>query len=327
MGLAKDWLTRLNDRENSSQTERFGLAVSSKYLKKKRPPLEKWYLPVLIIFLGYCIADLTILSIRDRMLPQSAPPSHPKSTSSIASISRGAYNNITSRNIFSATGEIPQALYDQTKGAAEQKEEIPVPSQLPLSLIGTLVHSNPDKSLAAIEVKGKNQVISYTPGREIPGVAAIVKVERQKVIFRNLNSNRLEYIEMKKDAKVAFGGASTSGKGEVKKIDENTFAIKRSDLLKYTNNLSSILMQARAVPNRDPNTGNINGFRILDMQPGSIYEQLGLQKMDVIRSVDGTAVDSPAKAMELYRALKDSPRVTLQIERNGKAETKTFNIQ
>jgi general secretion pathway protein C len=301
--------------------------VSSKYLKKKRPPLEKWYLPALIIFIGYCVADLAVLGIRDRMLPQSAPPAHPKSGNIVASAAPGAYGSIASRNIFSATGEIPEALFDQTKGAAAQREEIPVPSQLPLNLIGTLVHSNPEKSLAAIEVKGKNQVVSYTPGREIPGVAMIVKVERQKVIFRNLNINRLEYIEMKKDAKLAFGGAPIASKGEVKKIDENTFAIKRDDLLKYTKNLSSILMQARAVPNRDPSTGNINGFRILDMQPGSIYEQLGLQKMDVIRSVDGTAVDSPAKAMELYRALKDSPRVTLQIERNGKAETKTFNIQ
>ncbi len=201
--------------------------------------------------------------------------------------------------------------------------------QLPLNLIGTLVHSNPEKSIAAIEIRGKNQVVSYTPGKEIEGMAAILRVERQKVIFRNLNSNRLEYIEMKKEGnKVAFGGAipGTSGK-EVQSVGNNTFAIKRADLLKYTNDLSSILMQARAVPNREPGTGAINGFRILDMQPGSIYEQLGIQKMDVIKSVDGTAVDSPAKAMELYQTLKNNPKVTLQVERGGKTETMTYNIQ
>lgn len=299
--------------------------------KNQRPPFEKWYSYILFVFVGYCIADLAILAYRDRMLPQSAPASRPKAPPPDMSVSRGVYNNITSRNIFASNGEIPEALVDKTKGAEAQKEQVPVPSQLPLNLIGTLVHSNPEKSIAAIEVRGKNQVISYTPGKEIEGMANIVRVERQKVIFRNLNSNRMEYIEMKKDgSKVAFGAGAkslSSGGKEVQQTSENNFVIKRSDLLKYTNDLSSILMQARAVPNREPGTGNINGFRLLDMQPGSIYEQLGLQRMDVIKSVDGTPVDSPAKAMELYNTLKNSPKVTLQIERNGKNETKTYNIQ
>lgn len=110
-------------------------------------------------------------------------------------------------------------------------------------------------------------------------------------------------------------------------MGDNNFVIKRADLSKYTNDLSSILMQARAVPNRDPGTGAINGFRLLDMQPGSIFEQLGMQRMDVIKSVDGTPVDSPAKAMELYNTLKNAPKLSLQIERNGKTETMTYNIQ
>lgn len=305
--------------------------MTSRNSKNQRPPLEKWYPYVLFVFIGYCVADLGILAYRDRMLPQSAPPSQPKSAQFESGVSRGAYNSITSRNMFASSGVIPDALVDKSKGAEAQKEADPVPSQLPLTLIGTLVHSNPDKSLAAIEVRGKQGVISYSPGKDIEGMASILKVERQKVIFRNLNSNRLEYIEMKKDGKVAFGsGRSSSGGGEGKEVQrtgDNNFVIKKADLLKYTNDLSSILMQARAVPNREPGTGNINGFRILDMQPGSIYEQLGLQRMDVIKSVDGTPVDSPAKAMELYNTLKNSPKVSLQIERNGKTETMTYNIQ
>lgn len=302
----------------------------SRNAKNQRPPFEKWYSYILFAFVGYCIADLAILAYRDRMLPQSAPPSHPKTSYFDSSVSRGAYNTITSRNIFAASGIIPDALVDKSKGTpGTQREEDAVQSELPLNLIGTLVHSNPNKSIAAIEVRGKNQVISYSPGKEIQGMASILRVERQKVIFRNLNSNRLEYIEMKKEgSRVSFGsGAPSAGGKEVQKVGDNNFVIKRADLLKYTNDLSSILMQARAVPNREPGTGNINGFRLLDMQPGSIYEQLGLQRMDVIKAVDGTPVDSPAKAMELYNTLKSSPRVTLQIERNGKNETMSYNIQ
>jgi general secretion pathway protein C len=244
------------------------------------------------------------------------------------SVSRGAYNTISGRNIFAANGVIPEALQDKSK-PDNQKEADPVLSQLPLTLIGTLVHSNPEKSIAAIEVKGKNQVISYSTGKEVEGLATIMKIERQKVVFRNLNSNRLEYIEMKKDQKLAFGAgkpAVAAGGKDIQKVGENNFTLKRADLLKYTNDLSSILMQARAVPNRDPSTGNINGFRLLDMQPGSIYEQLGLVRMDVIKSVNGTPVDSPAKAMELYQTLKNDPKVSIQVERNGKNENLQYNI-
>ncbi|KYG64880.1 general secretion pathway protein GspC [Bdellovibrio bacteriovorus] len=302
--------------------------MASRNTKNQRPPFERWYSYLLFIFVGYCIADLAILAYRDRMLPQTAPPAHPKSQRMDMSVGRGAYNNITARNIFASNGQIPDALVDKSKG--EQREEDPVPSQLPLTLIGTLVHSNPEKSIAAIEVKGKGQVISYSPKKEIEGIATIIRVERQKVVLRNTNSGRLEFIEMKKEGKVAFGSArpssGTTGT-EVQRSGDNTFSIKRADVLKYTNDLSAVLMQARAVPNREPGTGNINGFRILDMQPGSIYEQLGLQRMDVIKSVDGTPVDSPAKAMELYNLLKNSPKVTLQVERNGKQENMTYNIQ
>lgn len=300
--------------------------MSSRNLKTQKPPFEKWYSYILFVFVGYCIADLGILAYRDAMLPTSTPPARPKSAAFGSGVSRGVYNSISGRNIFSSSGIIPDALMDKTKGGPSQEAE-PVPSQLPLNLIGTLVHSNPEKSIAAIEVRGKNQVISYTPGKEVQGLAQITRVERQKVVFRNLNSNRLEFIEMKKDGKVTFGGAAAGAGKEVQKVGENNFVIKRADLLKYTSDLSSILMQARAVPVREPGSGAINGFRILDMQAGSIYEQLGIQKMDVIRAVDGTPVDSPAKAMELYNTLKNAPKVTIQIERNGKTENLSYSIQ
>lgn len=301
----------------------------SRNQKSQKPPFEKWYSYILFAFIGFCIADLGILAYRDLMLPNAAPPSQPKHVNVDNAPSRGAYNTVTSRNIFASSGLIPDPLVDKSKPDA-QKDADPVLSQLPLNLIGTLVHSNPEKSIAAIEVRGKNQVISYSPGKEIEGMANIISVERQRVIFRNLNSNRLEFVEMKQDSKVAFGGttraAGPAGK-DVQKVGENTFAIKRADLLKYTNDLSSILMQARAVPNREPGTGAINGFRLLDMQEGSIFGQLGLQRMDVIKSVDGTPVDSPAKAMELYQALKNSNKLSIQIERNGKSESLNYTIQ
>lgn len=310
------------------------MAVDNKKQKKKRPAFEKWLSYLLFVFIGFVIADLLILSYRDLMLPNQTPPPRPKKMMSDNLVSRGAFNTLIARNIFSSDGVIPDPLIAKGQDPSKMQEAEPVPSQLPLNLIGTLVHSDPDKSIAAIEIRGKNQVLSYTPKRNIENMATLVKVERQKVIFRNLNTNALEFIEMKPfgSNKVAFGTAPvaatpTGASGDVKSLGNNRFTVKRADLQKYLNDLSSILMQARAVPARDPVTGEVIGFRLIDFQPKSIFSELGLNRGDLLRTANGEKIDGPQKAMELFNTLKNSNKIQLGIDRGGKSENLEFSIE
>jgi general secretion pathway protein C len=309
------------------------MAVDNKKLKKKRPAFEKWLSYLLFVFIGFAVADLLILSYRDLMLPNQTPPSRPKKALNENMVSRGAYNTIISRNIFSADGVIPDALIPKGQDPNKMDDVAPVLSQLPLTLVGTLVHSNPEKSIAAIEIRGKNQTLSYTPKRNIENLATLLKVERQRIVFRNLNSNVLEFIEMKPfgNQKVAFGATTTGpvagGSGDVKSLGDNKFTIKRADLQKHLNDLSSILMQARAVPARDTVTGEVIGYRIVDFQPNSIFSQLGIQRMDLIKGVNGESVDTPQKAMELFNMFKSSNKIEMKVDRGGRTETLEYLIQ
>jgi general secretion pathway protein C len=292
----------------------------------------KWHaitLFILLLFIGFSIADLTIIYFRDLMLPTQAPPRKTQSASSRQSFDKSQYSIFSNRNLFSSTGEMPTAI---TAGKSEKKKENdPVPSSLPIGVIGTLVHSDPAKSIAALELKGRNKSGSYTVGADVEGLCTVERVARNVVYIRNSSNGMLEYIEMTKGAnKVAFDTAKAASGPVAKSVQSsgnNQFTLSRATLVKYTNDLSSILMQARAVPNRDPNTGEINGFRILDMQPGSIYEELGLQRMDVIKGVNGEPVDSIQKAMEMYNTLKNGSQVKMQIERGGKVDTFTYDIK
>ncbi len=304
-------------------------------LKKFSPDtFAKWYPYVLATFVGYALSDLVILSIRPSMLPTKAPPHKPPAPITQVQEPRGSYNSIISRNIFNWDGTIKDPLQSKDKDKnGPAKEEIPILSQLPLTLIGTIVHSDAKKSVATIEVKSKNLVMSFRNNTEIEGLATITKIERGLVVFRNLNTNGLEYIETQSKNKISFKGSAAAPTpireepSEVQKVGENQFQLKRSDLLKYTNNLAGLLQQARSVPNRNPKTGEVDGFRILDFQPGTIFEKLGIQRNDVIKGVNGEPVDSPAKAMELYNALKSSDKVNLTIERHGKNETMEYQIK
>lgn len=306
----------------------------SKMSLEKKELIKKWSLYGLIGFIGFVAADLTIISVREYFLPQSAPPKKTAKEQRSKFVSRDQYSEITNRNLFSSNGTIPEAITLKNDPTAQTKEDIPVPSTLPLTLIGTLVHANPANSIAAIDNKSKNMSGAYRVGYTIERMAKIEKIERNIVYLRNLNNGALEYIEAKNSNKVSFENnkvlAPTSAQPvgkEVQSIGNNTFRIKRSDLNKYLNDMSSVLMQARALPNRDPNTGEINGYRLVDYQPGSIFEQLGLPRGALIKSAGDEPVNSIQSAMGMFNKLKKENKVKLGVEVNGSDQSFNYEIQ
>lgn len=284
---------------------------------------------MLFVFMGYALADLIILNYRDLMLPTQPPPARPARMDSIEITPRGAYNSIIARNIFSSDGLIPDPLVGVNQSGKPLEDADPVPSSLPLALKGTIVHSNPEKSIANIEVRSKNQVIAYGVGRDIEGLATLVKVERERAVFRNANNGRLEYIEMKLEGgRISFAGTSPArpGGGDIAQVAPNKFEIKRSDLLKYTSNMSSLLQQASMIPRRGAN-GEIECFKFISIQPGSVYTQLGFQNGDCLKAVNGEKIDSPAKAMEMYNTLKGASNIQITTERDGRDQDQNYTVK
>ncbi|MCB0411640.1 MAG: general secretion pathway protein GspC, partial [Bdellovibrionales bacterium] len=257
-----------------------------------RPPLEGAYVYILAVLVGYMVADLTVLSFRDDMLPTQAPPARPIPSTSAGNQFADSMV-IKDRNIFNPDGVIPPALQPENQEGDDMLDGPAVPSQLPLSLEGTLVHMNPKRSVATINLKSKNMTQAFSVDDEIEGLAQITKIERRKVTFVNTRNRRLEYIEIPEDALLNFGmkQEKSGDKGEVSKMGEFDFQVNRNDIKKYTSDLSSILNQARMVPNIVPGSGGgVEGFRFVSIQPGSIYEKLGFKPMDVIKSVNGEPV-------------------------------------
>lgn len=307
-------------------------------LKKKseisKPFFEKWFGLLIVLALGFVTADLLIIAYRDLMLQSELPQVNPKSRPDINPPTYGSdfFYPIVSKNVFSASEIPPELVAAGADPKAAHKDDPPIPTTLPLGLVGTLVHSNPAKSIAAIEVKSKtNQVLSYSVGRTIESLALVEKIERGKVIIRNVNTGKLEFLEIKTQAnsKVSFGTQPAKGaedSKDVRKIGANKFEISRADLNKYTADLSSVLMKARAVPARRPGSGEIYGWRLLEMEAGSIFDRLGLQVMDTITSVNGNPVTSAQQAMEMYQALKNSSAIKIQVERGGKMETLDYAV-
>ncbi len=285
---------------------------------------HKYWPLFFFLVLGLFTADLLILALRDKFLPTQVPPTKPLQKFADETPGRGAYQGIITRNIFNSDNIIPDPL--RTEGQEKTQDAAPVLSSLPLALVGTLVHSNPEKSIAAIEIKGKSQVLSYGVKQDVDSIAVIESIERGKVIIRNNNNGRLEYIELTQQSKLAFESAKPSSTTEIKQVAEGQFELKKADLDKYLNDLPNLLMQARAVPARRPGTGETYGFRVLEVQPNSVLAQI-VKPMDVITGVNGSPVTSIQQAMELYNAMKNSPRVCMNVERDGRSVENCYSIR
>ena len=278
----------------------------------------------LLAFVAFATADLIIIAYRDRFLPDQAPPKKVPKIDLGSQFDRSQFSVITARNLFSSSGVIPEPLKAQAT-ETKKKDDTPVQSSLPINLIGTLVHSNPEKSVAAIEIKSKNFSGSFKIGADLEGLAKLEKIERGIIYFRNSNNGQLEYIEMNKgNSKVSFDSIKTtsvsplqSANKEIQALGNNTYKVKRSDLNKYLSDMSTLLMQARAIPNRDPNTGEINGYRLVDFNQDSIFGQLGISRGTLIKTANGEKVDSIQKAMELFNNFKTANNIKLGVEMNG----------
>jgi general secretion pathway protein C len=101
----------------------------------------------------------------------------------------------------------------------------------------------------------------------------------------------------------------------------NSFVVPRSTIDAQMQQPQQFLSQAHMVPNAG------GGFLVREIQPGSVYEKLGLQVGDVIRSVNGQPVNSVQDAMRSYAQAKGSGNVRLEIVRAGRPEMLQYNVQ
>jgi type II secretion system protein C len=233
-----------------------------------------------------------------------------------------SYEDIISRNLFSS--KPPKKTGNEIDLDAE-----PVPTTLSLQLIGTVIFQDPSRSLAAIQDKGDNKVYPVRMNDEIEGKLQVLSVESHKVIFINLQARRKEYIDIPQDqtSKISMSprvSRAATG-GNITQVEENKFVVKRAEIDSQMANFNSLITQARAVP--EMQGGEMVGFRLMQIQPGSFYEKIGLKVGDIITSSSGQKITDVNKAFEMLKDLKHMNSLDLGILRNGKEVNLNYDIQ
>ena len=288
------------------------------WIRKKQPLL-------IALGLAFLISDLLILKSHKLILPEKTLPPLKLPSQSLSALS-GNYEMIWKKNIFHP-GPIPTSLVADESPS----EMVPVKTSLPFTLRGTIVHTNPRRSVAT--VKSGKETHSYKAGNTIDNQAKITEILRGRILFINQNNNLLEFLELPKSIPVTLSLNRPRRQDPVRtslvKRTGNKFEVKRSLINEYLQKLPDILRQAKMVPHRVMRDGEmvIEGQRFASINKEAQWlKDLGFQKGDIIKQVDGELVNDAETAILLFEKLRDSDGFEMIVERNGQKIKRNYNV-
>ena len=162
-----------------------------------------------------------------------------------------------------------------------------------------------------------------------PNQARLLRVQADRVLVEL--GGRREEVTIQSGAESAQGqqAANPAGGGAAAFVatqSGNTIEmhIPSVEVEKAFENFAEIVKQALVVPFSQ--NGQTVGFRIVNIQPGSIFQKLGLQNQDLIKGVNGQAVTSADQALRVLTLFRNDRHVTLDVERGGQPERLSYTI-
>jgi len=331
-GVKKDF-----KKGNSQKTSVLEI-LPSIFSTKKRPLVHKAFLLSLLLLLCYFPAKLAAILLTPKnlkTLSHNPPPIQIEVEPS--SVWQGRQELLTSKDIFktkNSNGEQGNKNIDNNQ-RCDEAEDL---SKLPINLLSTSVLQDELKSLASVQVRGKNDFSHIRVGDEVDSLAKIFKIERLKVILKNLQNGNCEYIvnqEFEKEQKRIKSPTILSQeqfkqtpaaqeKQEGIKQAGNKICIARNVLDEKLKDFNKILSDAKAVP--ITNSDGTLAFKIVEIQPGSIYSHLNIQNNDIIKSINGKAIQNYNDVMGLFGKIRSVSNLSLNIERSGSSLPMKYEI-
>jgi type II secretion system protein C len=259
-------------------------------------------------------AELTTASDTHRPRPVRAAEDGPRP--------RAYYNTIVERDIFSrAAAPTPAPVENEN---------------LDVTLVGTSQLSS-GKPFIIVETSDGEQSL-YRLGQNIPNVGRVVSIARARaVVLHNGHRVALEipnavpgqtpfsprrrrfmgpmYGPGRRPGVPFAPYGSLGSKVGVHRVSPTRYLVGRATVDRNLANMASLFAQIRATPNLQ--NGSSNGFRLSEIQPGSIFEQIGLQDGDVVTGAQGQQVSDPMQAMVMLNSLRNSSAIRLSVIRNG----------
>lgn len=202
------------------------------------------------------------------------------------------------------------------------------------TVLGVITGSKDKKGVALMKQKSNGKVSAFREGEEVVKGTMIKSVLRKTVTFAYQDKfyelavgddapKEIKEGEESRERKIASNLTNIQG------IEKQGDTLKVSRALKDTlasgEGLNKILMQAATIPYVE--NGKLVGFRILEIDPGSIFDVAGFQNGDVITHINDQAINDAGLAIRALGSLKTASSATFKYLRGSTPQTLTIQIQ
>jgi len=213
-------------------------------------------------------------------------------------------------------------------------------SRVNVKLINTIVLQDSVKSIASVQERSQRDLKEVREGETLLGEVKIDKIDRLKLIVKNLSTGECESIEgvglkdidtsRSSPISVLSPAKSKTFAENKKKIngidnDGNNFKIDKKFLQEKLSNINDILTQARGIPMRNPDGSY--AFKIVDIEPGGVFSYLGVQEGDIITEIGGEPIKDMNEVMNLFGKVTSLSNLNLTFKRGGEVVTQNYNIK
>lgn len=175
-------------------------------------------------------------------------------------------------------------------------------------------------SIAMIEEISSKTLTLYHLREDIPNAGELVEIRREGVRIRQ--GRREEFLPV-----------TTGDPGEARPMPvsnslpdpKKKILLDRKEVTTALADLSKLLGQARAVPYFVD--GKVNGFHLTIFTPESFFGRIGLITGDILKRVNGIEIRDPGQVIGLFQQVKDERVVKVDVLRQDRPTTLTYEIR
>ncbi len=270
--------------------------------------LPAWISLLLVVVIAWQLARIIWMLIPAPAAGDPVPVPANQQVSTSQGDSSADVQAIVAAHIFGVADADPEA---SAQPVVEDTSNLRDTRLTNLSLKGTIA-ATPAEMAVAIIADGNNEEKVYVIGDPVTAAANLHAVYADRVVLNE--SGVLTTLKLPKG--FPAGSAVVARRNTTTRTRATTST--QSIQAVVAQNVSKLADVIRPTPYFV--NGQQQGYRVYPGRDRTQFAALGLRPGDLIREIDGQALNDPTQAMQIFQSLDSSDQVSVTVERNGRAE-------
>ncbi len=186
-----------------------------------------------------------------------------------------------------------------------------------VAVLGVITSRAAADGIALVKSTRDGKTLAARVGDKVADDLVIERVERDFVYFKSAGLTTKVRVGEAYQAPSPY--ALKGGEGGIeRKGNEVRMTTAYRDLV-LKRQLGKVLMQAAAVPYFV--NGELSGFRLWEIDEGSVFEQAGFSDGDIVTAINGERLTDVGMTIRMLQTMRDEPRADVTIVRKGAEQT------